>query len=113
MAAFPLVDVAVIVGSQEFVGEALPDTGYDGWVIIPTEVGAEILQDAERTRLRLADGSRVWAETWEGHLLIDNQTFETEVHSLGDKFILGLEVLNQMEICFEFGERVRVRFDRE
>lgn len=112
MAPYPSVDVVVTVGTQEFFGEALPDTGYDGAIIVPLEVGDAVLAEADIDSLALADDRTVLAETWNGRVLIEDHEFEVIVRALGGRFIIGLEVLNQMEVCFEFGERVSLRFER-
>ena len=100
MSEYPLIEVAVMVEHQEFLGEALPDTGYDGSVIIPAYLITEDLGIPEFTSLRMADNTAWDVETWEGRLLIEDRTFEVPVHAFGDQFIVGREVLDQMEICF-------------
>jgi len=102
MAAYPLIDVAVIIGNEEFYGEALPDTGYDGTVIIPRRYGDEILLDAEQVILTMANGHEMEVNTWDGCLLLEDQSFTVLVQAFGDEFIIGREVLDRMEICFEF-----------
>jgi hypothetical protein len=113
MTEYPLLQLGVIIGSQSFVGEALPDTGYDGTVIVPANVGREVERKAALKMLQLADGRVVHARTWAGRLLLETRTFRVTVHALGDQYIIGRKVLDQMEICFEFGERVRLRLDRD
>lgn len=106
----PLIDVAVVIGTQSFLGEALPDTGYDGSVIVPIDVGDEVLDSSNRRRLRMADNHPVTVDSWEGQLLVEDRVFDTSVSAFGDQFIIGREMLDEMEICFEFGTRVRIRF---
>jgi predicted aspartyl protease len=111
MPPFPLIEIGVVIGSESLVGEALPDTGYNGAVIIPIDVGHQLGAPSEEVRLTMADGFRVPVEAWVGELLIGNRTFEVSVRALGNEFIIGRQVLDQMEICFEFGRAVRIRFE--
>jgi hypothetical protein len=36
-----------------------------------------------------------------------------EVAALGNRYLLGREILDQLEICFQFGRSVRLRFADE
>jgi hypothetical protein len=90
------------------VGAALPDTGFDGQVIVPEEIGNE---EAGEHSLVVADGFSVRVDTWEGQLMIADRLWRVGVHALGDQFLIGRGVLDQMEICFEFGRAVRLRFE--
>jgi predicted aspartyl protease len=101
------------VGTETFIADALPDTGYDGAVIIPAELSSEILAPMERRSLGIADKRGVKVQSWRGLVLIEDRTLKVRIHAFGDEYIIGRQVLDQMEICFEFGERVRLRFDRD
>jgi len=111
MPSYPLLEIAVIIGSQSFVGEALPDTGFDGDVIIPLSVGEEVLKGSEEVVLQVADGFDILVEARGGELLLADRSFEVAVRALGDEYLIGRGVLDQLEICFEFGRSVRVRFE--
>ena len=110
---YPLLEVAVVIGTETFFGEALPGTGYGGTVIIPLDVASELERSGHRSFLTMADGHRSAADFWVGSLLLEDRTFRVEVYALGDQFIIGREVLDQMEICFQFGKTVRLRFTPE
>jgi hypothetical protein len=110
MAAYPLVEFVLTVGGWDTEGEALPDTAFEGGLAIPVGVGREIVADPARTELVLADASLVRAPSWDGYLELEEHSFRVEVVALGSAFLIGREVLDQLEICFEYGERVRLRF---
>jgi predicted aspartyl protease len=113
MPEYPLIEIGVSVGSQTFFGDALPDTGYDGTLIIPETLRREIDAPAVRRTILMADRHEVRVFSWRGTLHLGERSFRLRMHAFGDQFILGREVLDQTEICFEFGERVRLRFERE
>jgi predicted aspartyl protease len=108
---YPLIEIAIRIGSQSFLGEALPDTGYDGSVIVPVSVAEEITVNPETRVIGMPDGFSVTVNSWEGELMLEDRNFDVSVSGFGNLFIVGREVLDQLEICFEFGRTVRLRFD--
>jgi hypothetical protein len=113
MPDYPRVRAVVSIGEWFMDDEALPDTGFSGGVVIPAGCSDEINQPGEDGLLRLGNDQSVEAPWWGGEIAVGKLTMPTTVWALGDDFVLGREVLDRMEICFEFGERVRLRFDRE
>jgi predicted aspartyl protease len=107
---YPLLEFVLSVGTWDTAGEAYPDTGFEGGLAIPLGVGREILAEPDLIPLRLADRSTVEADSWSGELELEGHRFRVEVVALGSRFLLGREVLDQLEICFEFGRHVRLRF---
>jgi hypothetical protein len=107
---YPLIEFELWVGTYTVTGEAYPDTGFDSGNLIPLGVGREILADPDWTPVRLADGTVRLARSWTGKVGLGEHTFSAEVVALGNRFLLGREVLDRLEICFEFGRQVRLRF---
>jgi hypothetical protein len=58
----------------------------------------------------LADGGVQFAPHWPAILDLQGHQFHIEAVGLGSRFLLGREVLDELEVCFEFGQRVRLRF---
>jgi predicted aspartyl protease len=113
MAIFPLVEFTLSTGTSDIGGEALPDTGFEGGVIIPVGVGREIISTGVLAPWRMADGTVRTVRTWTGTLVLDEHSFRTEVLALGSRYLIGREILDQLEICFQFGRRVTLRFHDE
>lgn len=109
MAEYPLIDIGVVIGSQTYFGEALPDTGYDGAVIIPADTAIDVERPGEQSTLRVADGHVLTVEKWDGQIHIANRCVNEEVRAFGDLWIVGRKVLDQFEVCFHFGKEVRIR----
>jgi len=110
MIPYPLVEVAVTIGAETFLGEALPDTGFDGSVIVPISLASEIDLVPDLVTIRMADGHRVAVDAWEGELALADRSFAVQVRAFGDQFILGRDLLDQLEICFCYGQEVRLSF---
>jgi hypothetical protein len=113
MPEYPRIPAIVSVGEWFLDDEALPDTGFSGGVVVPARSSDHIANRPREGRLRLGNDRAVRAYWWNGEVAVGELSVPTTVWALGNDFILGREVLDQMEICFEFGERVRLRFDRE
>ena len=90
--------------------DALPDTGFTGGVLVPYRYVDDIPVAPDSGRLRLGNGLTVQALWWDGEISIGDFNAAVTIWALGDDFLIGREVLDQMEICFEFGERVRMQF---
>jgi predicted aspartyl protease len=107
---YPWIEFGLTIGTFDVSDLAYPDTGFDGGLLVPAGVGREILASPTWTPLRLADGEVVEVRSWTGMLEIEGHPFRIEVASMGTRYLLGREVLDQMEVCFEFGRRLRLRF---
>jgi predicted aspartyl protease len=110
---YPWIGFGLTIGTWDVVDLAYPDTGFEGGLLIPVGVGREVLASPNRIPLRLADGNTVDVLSWRGIVEMEGRRFLVEVAAMGTLYLLGREVLDQMEVCFEFGRRVRVRFDDE
>lgn len=102
-----------MVGTWDLDVEAYPDTGFEGGIAIPATVGVEILAEPDSTTLQLADRSLVEVPSWSGQIELHGHTLPVEVVALGSRFLLGREALDRLEICFQFGREVRLRFPDE
>lgn len=109
MPDYPQIEIILCVGTWETVVEVCPDTAFEGGISIPRGVGDEIVAEAGRRALMLADGTVTNTRSWSGEVEIENRRVRAEVVSLGTRFLLGREVLDQFEVCFEYGRQVRIK----
>lgn len=107
---YPWIEFVLTIGTWDVVDAAYPDTGFEGGLLIPSGVGREIVTRATGIRLRLADGEIVRTRSWTGTIEIEDHPIPVEVAALGTRYLLDREVLDQMEVCFEFGRRLRLQF---
>jgi predicted aspartyl protease len=110
---YPWIEFELSIGTWDLLDEAYPDTGFEGGLIIPIGVGRELLARPAKVPMRLADGEIVEVACWSGALAIEAHRFPVQVAAMGARYLLGREVLDQMEVCFEFGRRLRLRFSGE
>jgi predicted aspartyl protease len=110
MSEYPRIGVVVSVGDWVWDEEALPDTGFSGGIVVPIDVIEDISAPAQAGELRLGNDQVVQAPWWDGEVSIGDLSLRTTVWALGRDFIVGREVLDQLEICFYFGREVRLRF---
>jgi predicted aspartyl protease len=108
---YPFVEFALRVGGTEFTDAVLPDTGFDGELIVPRSLGRELAGQRFRDTLVTAGGEVYNVDAWPGVLMLEDRLFRVRVKVFGDQFIIGRAVLDKVEICFEFGRRVRLRFE--
>src|SRR5438067_8127552 len=106
MPPYPLIELELRVGTWDTSEWFLPDTGYDGGVAIPAGVAREILAEPDFVDVRLGHDGIETLPSWAGTATIGGREFRTDVTGIGSDYLVGLEVLNQLEICFEFGQRV-------
>src|SRR5437762_7002871 len=107
---YPYVEFGLTIGTRDLVDYAYADTGCEAGLLIPVGAGREILADPAPTDLRLPDGSIVEANSWTGRISLNGWESTVEVAALGDRYLLGREILDQLEVCFLYGREVRIRF---
>lgn len=106
----PRVELTLRLGTWETWVEAVVDTGFEGGLLIPASLEADIYAEPILRPVALADGIVRSAPHWDGMVILADRPFAAEVAGLGKGFLLGREVLDQVHICFEFGNRWVIRF---
>lgn len=107
---YPQVEFVLWVGTADLVLEGWLDSGFEGGVSIPSLLQYEILAEAEDTMARLADGSQIDVPTWSGKVELMGHSYLCEVIATGKQVLIGLEVMNRLEVTFSHGRSVRLRF---
>ena len=107
---FPFVEFILSIGTWDVGESAYLDTGFLGGILIPEDISAEILASPAYIFLRMADNRLVDAPSWLGTLEIDDHRFSIEVAVIGTRSLLGIEFLDQIDVCFEFGRKTTLRF---
>ena len=111
---YPQIEIAVWVGSgsESYVHPAIPDTGFSGDVLIPFGVGREIVRVGKEMSLQLPSRQVFHAKSWPGRVMLETKVFRARVAAFGDDYVIGRGILDQLEISFQFGKRVRLNFER-
>ena len=110
---FPSIEIIVSVGSFSESAEALCDTGCSSGVIVPASYAEAIDAPFEWEPFELGDGRVVDAPTWDGSVDLEGRSFEARVSAIGNEFLVGMQVLSQLEITLSFGSEVRLQFREE
>jgi predicted aspartyl protease len=107
---YPYLDIACWIGDQKLQGSAYVDTGFDGCLIVPEAEARELMVPFHLTVVELGDSSLKLAHEHRGVVEIDEASFRASILVLGDEYLLGREIVDQMRICFHWGERLEVEF---
>ena len=90
------IEAVLSVGTWSTEVELYADTGFEGGVVIPHGVAREILADPSDDLMQVADGRVVPVLCWYGTVELESRMFRCSVASLGDRFLLGREVLDKL-----------------
>ena len=109
--AFPFLEIRISIQGWETEALALLDTGFSGDLIIPAGVMPEDVGQPDHLRLyRVADGRTVRLDVFIGEVEISGLKPMTDIaiSALGDKYIIGLGIIERYLVTLLRGERVVV-----
>lgn len=106
---FPYIPIQVEFRHRKEKVEALLDTGFDGYVILPESIVSNGEPADEYLLWRMADGSIISAPAYKGVIRIGNIVMDRIVVTiLGSKPIVGRSVIANFKITLDHGKRVIV-----
>src|SRR5258708_35462983 len=108
--AFPYLEVEISIGTWSTVAEVYLDTGLEGGLLIPEHLEPAILASPAVGLLKIANEELVEAAFWTGRIEFGGVRFLVEIAAMGTRFLLGREILDQLDIRFEFGKRTHITF---
>jgi predicted aspartyl protease len=105
---FPYVQVQWATRSHQALVLALVDTGFDGYLALPSAQGALLGEPDSLEPWRLADGRTVYLPEYRGTLELVGlpPSIPAIILVLGEEFILGRAALNHFRITFDHGRRI-------
>ena len=106
---FPYIPIQIGVRHREESVEALLDTGFDGDVILPEGFIGNGDPADDHLPWRMANESIIHAPAYWGWLKIGKITFsEVLISVLGNKTIIGRQIIKRFKITIDHGKRVIV-----
>ena len=106
---FPYIPLVVTIASFTWTVEALLDTGFDGYLVIPSHLLAAGAPPDTTLTWMLADGSYVTSPSYLGQVRIGAfPPLDCLISVLGDEPIVGRSITDNYQVVLEYGQRVIV-----
>jgi predicted aspartyl protease len=105
---FPFVPLVLAFSGQVLRIEALLDTGFDGFVIVPAGALDAIADPGDRVSWRLSDGTFLAAKSVLGTATIVDLDFDVPVviSELGREALVGREVIDLLKLTLDHGREL-------
>lgn len=106
----PYIPVTVTTDSSLSIdAEALVDTGYTGFVVVPVGSFTNSKPATHRVTLRLADDFPVTASAYRGELRVGaTRLAPVLITELGNETIVGLQVLQSFTLTLDHGRELSI-----
>lgn len=88
--------------------QAYLDTGFDGYLIIPSSLASNLGPGDYVTRWEMGDGSLAEAGEYIGIMEVSDLVMTARLTLLGNDFILGRGIIDRLRITFDRGRRIEV-----
>ncbi|MBI3988866.1 MAG: hypothetical protein HY347_04535 [candidate division NC10 bacterium] len=107
---FPYLDIRWRIRGFEQQVFAYIDTGFDGFLIIPTEFATQLGDADVVSTWELGDGSLIEALDYLGEIqVVDlSPTIRSQITCIGNEFLLGLGVLTHFKVILDHGQMVEI-----
>ena len=107
--AYPYVEVEFSVGTYRSQAVlAYVDTGFDGYLIIPSNQAPLLGPPQYSAPWELGDGSVVETQEYRGDLLLSglNVSIAARITVLGEEYLVGRGVVDHLRMTFDQGRRL-------
>jgi predicted aspartyl protease len=103
---FPYLPIVLHVRQQTIRFDALIDTGFEGFIIVPHDTLSGEPADAAIPH-RLADGSSFLCDAYVGTVdLAALGQFPAVVMALGNEWLIGRHITDQLRLILDHGQQV-------
>jgi predicted aspartyl protease len=107
---YPYLEVKVTVRNLSSHFQALLDTGFDGYLILPEVLNSQLGKPDFQVKTGLADGSARIASEYRGRVEIVglNVLYLARIILLGDECLMGQGIIKRLKVTFDHGIQVVV-----
>lgn len=105
---YPYLQVRCRIAAREFDASALVDTGFDGGLVIPVSRRRGLPEPPREVIVRLGDGSVSRTAEFVGTVLLGNRQMQVTVLFLGDEYLIGRQIVDQLRLCFHHGDYLEI-----
>ncbi|MSQ14649.1 MAG: hypothetical protein EXR50_02130 [Dehalococcoidia bacterium] len=107
---YPYLPISITIGAFQTEALAYLDTGFDGFLAIPEELGSRLPLPEQMQRVGLASGDTVLAPVYLGSVQVagDAQQSPSRIVLLGDEYLLGRRIIDRFRVTFDHGRQVLV-----
>jgi predicted aspartyl protease len=107
---YPYLEVKFVVKDYQAQARAYLDTGFDGYLVVPLSLAANLGSEDYVTRWEMGDGSLVEVKEYLGSIEVSNLglSFPARIILLSNDFVLGRGVIDQLRVTFDHGRRIEI-----
>lgn len=111
--SYPYIEIGFAVGSfhsPTFL--AYVDTGFDGYLIVPSTQTSLLGPPQFTAPWELGDGTVVQAQEYRGDILVSGlaTTIPARITLLGEEYLVGRGVVDHLRMTFDRGQRLLLEF---
>ncbi len=109
--AYPYLDLEFTIGAfRSPIILAYVDTGFDGYLIIPTARTALLGPPQFSAPWELGDGSIVQAQEYRGDIHVSGLavTIPARITLLGEEYLVGRGIVDRLRMTFDHGQRLLI-----
>lgn len=107
---YPYIQVRVTVLGFSSPFRALLDTGFDGYLVLPENVGSQLGRPDYLTKTCLADGTERDSPEYRGSVEIVglNVAYLARIILLGNECLVGQDIIKKLKVTFDRGSQILV-----
>jgi clan AA aspartic protease len=107
---YPYLQVKVTLHNFSSPFQALLDTGFDGYLVLPATLSPQLEKPDFQITTRLADGSRRMSPVYQGGVEIVglNIVYVSRIILLGNECLLGQGIIKRIKVTFDHGSQIVV-----
>lgn len=107
---YPYLEVKFIVKGNQAQARAYLDTGFDGYIVVPSSLETNLGLEDYITRWEMGDSSLVEAKEYFGSIEISGLglSLPSRITLLGNDFVLGRAIIDRLKVTFDHGRRIEV-----